>query len=177
VARVKLYLRPAKPAHSYIFVRPDGSVDALQGLRLRAYVRFMGRVDIRTREGRDAAFPDCIVDTGSFLTVIPERIWRYFLPGVVTRLPFHSTMPHPYRKLTIAGGTFPFELGELVIPLVDQEGGSLDTTVVAKLTQDGGQLNVPLTLGLRGGFLDAGTLNVSPDAAASHGQSWILASP
>jgi hypothetical protein len=177
VARVKLYLRPAKPAHSYIFVRPDGSVDTLEGLRLRAYVRFMGRVDIRTREGRDAAFPDCIVDTGAFLTVIPERIWRYFLPGVVTRLPFHPTMPLPYRKLTIAGGTFPFELGELVIPLVDQEGGSLDATVVAKLTRDGGNLNVPLTLRLRGGFLDAGTPNVGPDAAASHGQSWILASP
>jgi hypothetical protein len=134
-------------------------------------------VDTRTDEGLDAAFPDCVVDTGAFLTVVPERIWRYFLPGVVTRLPFHPNVPAHLRRLTIAGGTFPYELGELVIPLVDQEGGALDVTVVAKLTQDGGSLNVPLTLGLRGGFLDRGTLSAGPDAAAAHGQSWTLANP
>jgi hypothetical protein len=177
VARVRLYLWEADPRHEYRFIRPDGSLGVIEGLRLRAFVRFLGRVDIRTKDGWDAAFPDCIVDTGALLTIIPERIWRHFLPGVVTRLPFHPSMPQQHRRLTIAGGTFPYELGELAIPLMDQEGGALDVTVVAKFTQDGGRLNVPLTLGLRGGFLDGGTLSAGPDATAAHGQSWTLTNP
>ena len=177
MARVRLYLWQPTPPHRYTFFRPDGSVDRIEGLRLRAFVRFLGRVDTSTPEGRDAAFPECIVDTGAFLTVIPEKIWRHFLPGVVTRLPFHPTFPHHLRQLTIAGGTFLYELGELVIPLVDQEGGSLDATVVAKLTRDRGSLNVPLTLGLRGGFLEDRHLHADPDPAAPHGQGWLLQHP
>jgi hypothetical protein len=177
VARVRLYLGAAKPPHSYVFVRPDGSTAAIAGLRLRAFVRFLGMVNTRTQEGRDAAFPDCVVDTGAFLTTIPESVWRHFLPGVVTRLPFHPSMPAHLRRLTIAGGTFPYELGELVIPLRDQHGGALDVTVVAKRTQDGGRLNVPLTLGLGGGFLGGRTLRAVPDAATPHGQVWTVESP
>lgn len=165
MARVRLYLDQADPPHEYLFLRPDGSVGTIVGLRLWAYVRFLGRVDTRTADGRKAAFPDCIVDTGALLSVVPERIWRHFLPGVVTRLPFHPSMPQQYRRLIIAGGTFPYEIGELDIPLVDQEGGSLTVKVVAKFTQDGGALNIPLTLGLRGGFLEGGTLSVGPNAS------------
>jgi hypothetical protein len=108
---------------------------------------------------------------------VPERIWRHFLPGVVTRLPFHPTQPRQHRSVTIAGGSFPFELGELVIPLRDADGGALDVTVVAKLTQDGGRLNIPLTLGLRGGFLEGRSLQARPDSAAPHGQIWMLEGP
>src|SRR5262245_54011011 len=120
VARVKLYLHPSDPQHRYLFIRPDGSVEAIEGLRLVAFVRFLGQVDISTQAGQEAAFPDCVVDTGAHLTIIPQRIWRHFLPGVVTRLPFHPTMPLHHRALSIAGGTFPYELCELVIPLRDQ---------------------------------------------------------
>jgi hypothetical protein len=49
--------------------------------------------------------------------------------------------------------------------------------VVAKFTQDGGALNIPLMLGLRGGFLEGGTLSVGPNASTPHGQSWVLANP
>lgn len=177
MARVRLYLSPAKPPHSYIFFHPDGSTGTVEGLRLRAFVRFLGRVDLRTDEGRKAAFPECVVDTGAFLTIVPEKIWRHFLPGVVTPLPFHPSMPPHHRRLVIAGGTFPYDLGELVIQLRDKEGGVLDVAVVAKLTRDGGALDVPLTLGLRGGFLDNSRLRADPDPAASHGQSWVLESP
>jgi len=177
VARVRLYLWQPDPPHEYVFFRPDRSVDRIEGLRLRAFVRFLGRVDTRTRAGQKAAFPYCIVDTGAHLTVIPEKIWRHFLPGVVTPLPFHPSMPAQNRRVAVAGGTFPYELGELVIPLVDQEGGSLDITVVAKLTRDNGALSVPVLLGLRGVFLDGCELHADPDAGAPHGQTWALANP
>lgn len=144
VSRVRLYLSPPyQQPHTYMFFRPDGTVGAIEGLRVKALVRFLGRVDTRTQDGREAAFPECVVDTGSFLTIVPERIWSYFLPRVVTRLPFHPSMPPRHRSVTIAGSTFPYELGELVIPLRDPVGGALDVTVVAKLTQDGGRLNIP----------------------------------
>ena len=123
MARVRLYLWQAEQPHEYLFFRPDGSLGAIEGLRLRAFVRFLGRVDTRTDEGKTAAFPRCVVDTGAHLSVVPEKTWRYFLPGVVTPLPFHPSMPSWNRRLTIAGGTFPYDLGELVIPLVDQHGG------------------------------------------------------
>lgn len=177
MARVRLYLWQTDPPHQYRFLRPDGSIEAIEGLRLRAFVRFLGRVDTSTEEGQDAAFPLCVVDTGSYLTIIPQNIWWYFLPGVVTPLPFHPSMPAHHRRLTIAGGTFPFDLGKLVIPLVDQHGGSMNVTVVAKLTRDNGTLNIPLTLGLRGGFLEGRTLRAGPDAAAPHGQAWHLDAP
>lgn len=86
-------------------------------------------------------------------------------------------MPPRHRSVTIAGSTFPYELGELVIPLRDPVGGALDVTVVAKLTQDGGRLNIPLTLGRRGGFLEGRMLEARPDTAAPHGQSWLLETP
>ena len=149
-------------------------MQSIEGLRLTAFVRFLGMVDIRTKEGKEAAFPYCVVDTGSFLTIIPQSIWWYFLPGVVAPLPFHPSMPIPQRSLTIAGGTYPYELGELTIPLRDQHGGVLDVTVVAKLTRDNGTLNIPLTLGLRGGFLEEHTLRAEPDATIPHGQFWAM---
>ena len=177
MARVRLYLWQNEPPYEYVFYRPDGSIDAIEALRLRAFVRFLGKVDVSTDAGKAAAFPDCLIDTGSHLTIIPEYIWRHFLPGVVTRLPFHPSMPAHHRRVVIAGGTFPYELGELVIPLRDQHGGGLDVTVVAKLTRDGGSLNIPLSLGLRGGFLDGHRLHADPDTATPHGQGWTLADP
>jgi len=161
----------------YQFYRPDGIVGSIEALRLRAFVRLLDMVDISTEEGREVAFPECVVDTGSFLTIIPQSIWWYFLPGVVTRLPFHPSMPAHLRMLTIAGGTYPYELGELVIPLRDQHGGALDVTVVAKLVRDNGTLNIPLTLGLRGGLLEGHKLRADPDPAIPHGQFWALETP
>src|SRR5438067_8633657 len=98
VSRVRLYLSPPQQQpHTYTFFRPDGTVGAIEGLRLKAFVRFLGRVDTSTQDGREAAFPECVVDTGSYLTLIPEKVWRYFLPGVVTRLRFHPSMPSRLR--------------------------------------------------------------------------------
>jgi hypothetical protein len=177
VARVRLYLRPTQKPHNYIFFRPDGSTGSIEGLRLRAFVRFLGRVDISTDDGKAAAFPECVVDTGSYLTITPEQIWRHFLPSVVTPLPFHPSMPALHRSITIAGGTYPYELGELVIPLRDQAGGAMNVTVVAKLTRDRGALPIPLTLGLRGGVLDGRKLHADPSPTTQHGQTWVLEDP
>jgi hypothetical protein len=142
-------------------------------LRLAAYVRLVGLVRAG-RLGTQITFPDCVVDTGAYLSIVPQDIWQEFLPGVVTPLPFHPGVPVQHRQLTVAGGTFPFDLGEMTLPLYDRYGGHLAVTVVAKFTRDGGALKIPLTLGLRGGVIDGRVLRAYPDPAAAFGQAWVL---
>ena len=79
--------------------------------------------------------------------------------------------------LTIAGGTFPYELGEVTADLRDTDGNSLPLTFVAKFARDGGRLPIPTTLGLRGGVLDGRAVRGEPDPADRFGQGWWLADP
>jgi hypothetical protein len=157
VARVQVYLSHTPRPHEYRFVRPGGVGDSIPGLRLKVYVNLLQYI-IPSPGAGPFAFPDCVLDTGAFLTVIPQRLFQL-------------------RTLTIAGGAYPFDLGELNLPLEDKAGGRLAVRVVAKLTRDGGALNVPLTLGLRGGVLDGRVLRAEPDPAAAFGQAWVLEDP
>jgi hypothetical protein len=100
-----------------------------------------------------------------------------FVPGFVRPLPFAQNMPSSLRQLTIAGGTYPYTLGEVSIQLEDRTGTVMNVAIIAKLTQDGGRLPIPFTLGLRGGFLDGRRLLAEPDPSAPFGQSWTLEEP
>jgi hypothetical protein len=176
VARVRLYLRPAKGSPVFRFTRPGGVRDAIPALWVFAYVDLIEHV----RPGRDActaAFPDCIIDIGSHLSVIPERIWGQFQPGVVTPLPFDQAMPPNQRVFSFGGGTWPYELGELTIHIRDLVGGSMTVKLVAQLSRDGGRLMVPMVLGLRGGVIDGRILRSEPDPAAHFGEAWFLEDP
>ncbi|WP_439622922.1 hypothetical protein [Gemmata sp.] len=125
----------------------------------------------------DFAITAAVVDTGAFFTVVAERLWRQFRPGVVTPLPFDPLTPPHLRNITIAGGTFPYDLGELTLRLEDKNGSALAATVVAKLLRDGGRMPVPLTLGLRGGFFEGRTVHAEPDPAAAFGERWTIEGP
>jgi hypothetical protein len=173
---LRLYLDYGSPPHVLRFIRPGGAAGAIPGLRLITYANFL-RSLIPSREAADYAICECVIDTGSFLSVVPQRIWRHFLPGLVTPLPFDPSTPHGLRFLTIAGGTHPFDLGEITLRLEDRSGEALNVTLVAKFTRDGGALRIPLTLGLRGGVLDGRVLRAEPDPTAPHGQAWSLADP
>jgi hypothetical protein len=150
--------------------------DSIPALRLRIYVELLAFV----RPGKNAAkaaFPDCIIDTGTHLTAIPERIWSLFKTGAVTPLPFDPAMPQSLRNIAFGGGTYPYELCELQLRLRDLVGGVMDVTVVAQLIQDKGKLTTPMVLGLRGGVLDGRILRSLPDPNASFGQFWLLEDP
>jgi hypothetical protein len=116
-----------------------------------------------------------LADTGAFYSLVAERLWRHFIPGFVTPLPFDGGTPRRLRVTTIAGGTFPYTLGELTIDFQNPDLSLYPVTVVAKLIQDGGGLAVPLTLGLRGGFLDGRKVRAEPDPSAAFGQEWFVA--
>lgn len=173
---LKLYLHHPDPADAVWFRRPDGSLDSLPTLRLTASANFMRVLTPGVGVGR-YAITTAVIDTGAYFSVVVEDLWRRFVPGFVTPLPFDPLTPPRLRTTTIAGGTFPYTLGEFTLQLEDQDGTVLPVTVVAKLTQDGGRLPVPLTLGLRGGFLDGRRLLAEPDAAAPFGQAWSVRDP
>jgi len=170
---LKLYLKHPEAGNVVWFRRPDGTLDSLPSLRLTAAANLMRALAPGPGVGR-YAITDCIVDTGAHFSLVSEDLWKRFRPGFVTPLPFDPLTPPQLRVVTIAGGTFAYELGELTLRLEDRDGNVLHATIVAKLTRDGGRLPFPLTLGLRGGFLEGRTLQAVPDATAPFGQAWTL---
>jgi hypothetical protein len=117
------------------------------------------------------------VDTGSPLSVIPQYIWSQFRAGAVTPLAFDPAMTPIQRRTIIAGGRYPFELGELDVELFDYDRHTMVVRIVAQFTRDGGTLVTPMILGLRGGAIDGRILHAEPDPAAPFGQAWFLEDP
>lgn len=173
---LKLYLTQPDTSPVVWFRRPNGSLDSIPGLRLVAFANLM-RVLVRGRNSGQYAITDCVLDTGAYFSIISDKLWRRFVPGFITPLPFDTRTPPPLRTVTIGGGTFPYDLGELTIRLEDRDRNHLSVTLIAKLAHDGGRLSVPFTLGLRGGVLDGRVLHAEPDPAAPHGQAWVLTDP
>jgi hypothetical protein len=159
------------------FVRPGGVRDSIPALRLRAFVNLTPHIRPGGGGAHRAAYPECVVDTGCHLSVIPEYIWRHFRQRVMTPLPFDPAMPLSLRSTSFGGGNYPYDLGELTIRLLDQEQRTLDARIVAQLTRDGGAINLPMTLGLRGGVIDGRILRAEPDDTAPFAQSWFLEDP
>lgn len=176
MARVRLYLEPAKNNPVFRFLRPGGVRDSISALRLRVRVRLTPHIRTRGRDALQAGLPECIIDTGSHLAVIPEYIWTHFNPRAVTPLPFDSAMTAP-RFLSLGGGNFPYDLGELTIQLFDHDRRAMDVRIVAQFTRDGGALTIPMVIGLRGGAIDGRVLRGAPDPSANFGQDWFLEDP
>ena len=175
MARVRLYLDHPSPPVTYRFLRPGGT-DSIDGLRLFAYL------DLRPLMPDPAnrlavGIQKAVIDTGSHLSIFREDIWRCLDRRLVTWLPFDPATPPGMRLLTIAGGTFPYDLGEISAVLRDKDGNALPLTFVAKFTRDGGRLSIPTTVGLRGGVLDGRAIRGEPDPADRFGQGWWLADP
>ncbi|MCE9561244.1 MAG: retropepsin-like domain-containing protein [Planctomycetes bacterium] len=144
---LKLYLDHSESFHVIWFRRPDGTRGSLPALRLTAYCNFM-RSLAPSRNASKYGITTAIIDTGAHFSVIAHDLWQHFRPGFVTPLPFDPLTPPQLRVITIAGGTFPYGLGQLTIQLEDMDRNVLPVTVIAKLTQDGGRLPIPLALGL-----------------------------
>lgn len=176
MARVRLYLL-SDGNRVFRFVRPGGASDSIPALRLRAFVKLVARVRPGGSNAARAAHPECIIDTGSPLSIVPEYIWRHLYPGVVTPLPFDPLMPQVHRFVSVGNGNYPYELGELAVQLIDYQRRTMDLRIVAQFTRDGGALAIPMTLGLRGGVIDGRIIRGEPDPAAPFGQAWWLEDP
>ncbi len=121
---LKLYLQHLGPPQVVWFRQPDGSLDSLPMLRLIAFANFLR--SLKREAGFDRyLITKCVIDTGAHSSIVAEDLWRRFRPGFVTPLPFDAQTPPQLRVITIAGGTFPYELGELTIQLEDQDHTTL----------------------------------------------------
>lgn len=172
-SRLELYLDHTNPSHVITVSRPDGSSVRLPVLRLITYANFLGSQKPSPNSGRHVIC-ECLIDTGAYWSIIPQQIWQLFLPGIVTPLTFDASVPQVLREVVIGGRTYPYTLGELSIRLEDRRRKHMYVTIIAKLTQDGGHIGLPLILGLRGGFLEGRKLLAEPDYSAPYGQKWTL---
>jgi hypothetical protein len=177
VARVRLYLMPDSGNQVFRFIRPGGVSGAIPAIRLRSFVRLVSLIGSTGEDALRAGLPQCIVDTGSLLSIIPEYIWIHFRAGAVTPLPFHPAMSHLHRFVSVGKGNYPYQLAEVPIRLWDQNQRTMDMRIVAQLTQDGGSLRMPMTLGLRGGVIDGRIIRSEPDSTVAFGQAWWLEDP
>jgi hypothetical protein len=177
VARVRLYLMPDTGNATFRYVRPGGVSELIPALRLRALVNLTSHVQPGGPNALRAALPECVIDTGSPLSVISQYIWSHFIPGIITRLPFDPAMPQIHRSTLLGGGKYPYELGELTLQLRDRHHHTMDVRIIAQLTLDNGALTIPMILGLRGGVIDGRILRAEPDQGAPFGQAWILEDP
>lgn len=97
---LQLYIEHLEPNHVITANRPDGSSVVLPGLRVVTYANFL-RSLTSSFNSRQYAICEFLVDTGSYLSIIPQALWQLFLPGVVTPLAFDPLMPKALRVITI----------------------------------------------------------------------------
>ncbi len=107
---------------------------------------------------------DAWVDSGSPLTVFPEKDWRPFEAAVTWRDDLAGGLP----KLNVAGGEFPFRFGRVMLDLMsaDLRAELVGLEVEAMFPFDDGRLPITL-LSLWGGALAGRRLVVEPDLASA----------
>jgi hypothetical protein len=95
---------------------------------------------------------ECWIDTGAYLTVIPEKTWRLVEQQVIwLQSPDGQNLPGWLTTARIAGGPFPCRPGLLQIQVTDDDNRSLPPGyVVALVVEDGGRMTMPILLGLEG---------------------------
>lgn len=114
--------------------------------------------------GDRAALRQGLVDTGSSLSVIPERTWSHpEFPREQVR--WLNGPPEGLPPLLILGGTYRYRLGVVSLqPAQDDLKSFLSPTdTIAQFTDDGGRLT-NIVLGLRHGILDGRRLALGSPA-------------
>lgn len=102
---------------------------------------------------RPAILREAVVDTGSPMTVFPQKEWARFQHNIrwLTR-PNDPTVPKWCRQFSgVAGGSFPCRLGVVSIEFYDNVGGRVGPAeIVAMFALDRGQMR-DILIGLGGG--------------------------
>jgi hypothetical protein len=110
---------------------------------------------------------DGLMDTGSPLTIFPERIWKNHRQEIEWfTTPPSSTLKSWWSSISgVTGGAVPCELGRISLTVIDLSGNTLrPIPVVAKFAQDNGLLPNRVILGLWGGILEGRRLMLDSSA-------------
>jgi hypothetical protein len=94
---------------------------------------------------------ECWIDTGAYLTIMPEHIWQLVAADIVwLQAPSGGTLPPWLTTAKVAGGPYSCRPGLLRLQVLDADGRCLPAEYVAALfTQDQGRMKTIL-LGLDG---------------------------
>lgn len=105
-------------------------------------IRLMGWIRFRREDGSFAEMVRAIIDSGAFLSVLPQYVWRDLTVNIsVADVSFGGINPHPECQI-------PAALGQVRGVLVDEKGAhSQEITFPAFLAKTN---QVPLILGFAG---------------------------
>ena len=147
---------------------PPNGVDAGGRVLPLTYFRLVAAISLG-----DGLVPlrDAWVDTGTYLTVIPQSVWDR--PDVRAHVEWLQVPPGsiPLAPLLIAGGSFRFRLGRIVMTAFDvRTNQRLASPVVANFLEDEGAQRPlgQILLGLRHGLLDGRRLVIEPDVPRAY---------
>jgi hypothetical protein len=111
---------------------------------------------------------EAVVDTGSPMTVFPQKEWQLFQPEIswLTALGDPAVPTWSKQFSGVAGGTIPCRLGALAVEFFDQLGGRLGPTpIVAMFAHDNGLMR-DILAGLGGGSFTKRRLELIYDTAS-----------
>jgi hypothetical protein len=138
------------------FMDTNGGAVPLTFLRLAAMLR-VGPHQLKC-EG--------LFNTGTALTVFPERLWRRFENAVdwLHASPGHR-LPAWWTSATgLTGGTFPCRIGRIQLTVWDREKNEIcNIPVTGKFLADGGKLRERVLLGLSHSILQGRKIHIDPD--------------
>ena len=147
--------------HRQQVVTASGELVELILLRLSALLRI----------GSEQRAFDGLFDSGSALTIFPERVWRKFERDIEwLTFPSGATPAAWWISVSgLTGGSTPCRIGRIPVTVVDDVGRTLSPVpVLAKFAEDVGTFP-RILLGLYGGVLQGRRLLVNSDESAS----WI----
>lgn len=166
-SRIRLGLIRSK-RHVLRTIRTDNTL----GHAHEVYVeRIMGILRLGT--DRPSKTRSCIVDTGSFLSIFPEEVWRSH-ESQIEWLGTTRPLPAWLSRITgLGGGEIGCEPGVVDIELVGLDGESLPLTrIVGLFATDGGRLR-DVILGLDGYTYRGRALTIRYDQR----EVWIQVDP
>jgi hypothetical protein len=106
------------------------------------------------RRGGPAVLRESVVDTGSPLTIFPQKVWRQFEKEIRWLTKWNDpSVPKWCRQFSgVAGGTTGCRLGLVQVEIFDLMGGRIGPTeIVAMFASDRGRMR-DIVLGLGGGI-------------------------
>jgi hypothetical protein len=147
---------------------PQEAVDGAGGRTFLHYVRLTVTIFLGARRSKPAH--DAWIDTGSYLTTVPQFAWD--VPAVRSQIEWlQPPAGQPVPLLLAGSGRYRYRLGRIVMTAIDfSTKQQMSSPVIAKFTEDRFTPR-PLErilIGLRHGLLDGRRLVLEPDTPLAY---------
>src|SRR5258708_686276 len=97
--RLILQVGPPKTPFSYRLIDRSGHVTSLLAVSVYAFVDL--RYVVRPKYHRERGLQKAILDTGAFLNIVPENVWKFFDLRTIDWLSLDPASPPVLNSVTI----------------------------------------------------------------------------